>query len=332
MSRLFLSGWTGCFNGVGELCVILPFLPPSSDHVKSAATIALLNSLEFTKANFDITVSVVRAAPLTLRRFGAVQECRAVSLVPCRSCRLAPCHIVSCWSCAVPFVSRRSCCADRVLSDRCDAWRRVACGASLHHAGGVSCDAWRDVTCDIMLQVERHFIMQVVCEATQSTHSHVSVAALQCLVKIMSLYYQYMEHYMGPALFAVSPRAIPRSLLAPPPLYSLLIPPSSLPLSLPASLIPSPSLLSFLHSLLTSPSIPPSLAPSFPRSSPPRALSSDHDCGDGESDWRSCAAGNRVLVERLWRGSGLGDRVLRGTPAPPSVPLSLSPCKAVEIW
>lgn len=31
----------------------------------------------------------------------------------------------------------------------------------------------------------------------------VRVAALQNLVKIMSLYYQYMEAYMGPALFAV---------------------------------------------------------------------------------------------------------------------------------
>ena len=46
--------------------------------------------------------------------------------------------------------------------------------------------------------------MQVVCEATQSLDTQVRVAALQCLVKIMSLYYQYMEHYMGPALFAVS--------------------------------------------------------------------------------------------------------------------------------
>lgn len=44
---------------------------------------------------------------------------------------------------------------------------------------------------------------QVVCEATQSTNTQIKVAALQCLVKIMSLYYQYMEHYMGPALFAV---------------------------------------------------------------------------------------------------------------------------------
>ena len=45
--------------------------------------------------------------------------------------------------------------------------------------------------------------MQVVCEATQSLDTQVRVAALQCLVKIMSLYYQFMEHYMGPALFAV---------------------------------------------------------------------------------------------------------------------------------
>lgn len=40
----------------------------------------------------------------------------------------------------------------------------------------------------------------------------VRVAALQNLVKIMSLYYQYMETYMGPALFAVSTR-VPRTWL-----------------------------------------------------------------------------------------------------------------------
>lgn len=67
--------------------------------------------------------------------------------------------------------------------------------------------------------------MQVVCEATQSTNLKVTsldflrsrgktleillqiqVAALQNLVKILTLYYDYMEYYMGPALFAVSPR------------------------------------------------------------------------------------------------------------------------------
>jgi len=57
------------------------------------------------------------------------------------------------------------------------------------------------------VQAERHFIMQVLCEATQSSDMKVTVAALQNMVKIMSLYYQHMEMYMGPALFAVSPHA-----------------------------------------------------------------------------------------------------------------------------
>lgn len=55
---------------------------------------------------------------------------------------------------------------------------------------------------------ERHFIMQVVCEATQATDVQVKVAALQCLVRIMSLYYQHMETYMGPALFAITLEAM----------------------------------------------------------------------------------------------------------------------------
>ncbi|XP_017494617.1 PREDICTED: importin subunit beta-1-like, partial [Rhagoletis zephyria] len=55
---------------------------------------------------------------------------------------------------------------------------------------------------------ERHFIMQVVCEATQCSDIRVQVAALQCLVKIMSLYYVYMEQYMTVALFAITLQAI----------------------------------------------------------------------------------------------------------------------------
>ncbi|XP_038048921.1 importin subunit beta-1-like [Patiria miniata] len=57
-------------------------------------------------------------------------------------------------------------------------------------------------------EAERHYIMQVVCEATQCKDMQVEVAALQCLVKIMSLYYQYMEAYMGPALFAITVEAM----------------------------------------------------------------------------------------------------------------------------
>ncbi|KAM9660258.1 LOW QUALITY PROTEIN: importin subunit beta-1-like [Trichechus inunguis] len=55
---------------------------------------------------------------------------------------------------------------------------------------------------------ERHFIMQVVCEATQCPDTRVRAAALQNLVKIMSLYYQYRETYMGPALFAITIEAM----------------------------------------------------------------------------------------------------------------------------
>ncbi|KDR09654.1 hypothetical protein L798_00780 [Zootermopsis nevadensis] len=55
---------------------------------------------------------------------------------------------------------------------------------------------------------ERNYIMEVVCEATQSSDTQVRVAALQCLVKIMSLYYQYMETYMGQALFPITLEAM----------------------------------------------------------------------------------------------------------------------------
>lgn len=51
---------------------------------------------------------------------------------------------------------------------------------------------------------ERNYIMQVVCESTQSPNAQIRVAALQCLVKIMSLYYGYMEPYMKQALFAIT--------------------------------------------------------------------------------------------------------------------------------
>nr|CAD7425304.1 unnamed protein product [Timema monikensis] len=58
--------------------------------------------------------------------------------------------------------------------------------------------------CKELCSSERNFIMEVVCEATQSTDTQVRVAALQCLVKIMTLYYQYMETYMAQALFPIT--------------------------------------------------------------------------------------------------------------------------------
>ena len=45
--------------------------------------------------------------------------------------------------------------------------------------------------------------MQMVCEATQGHDSKLSISALQCLAKIMSLYYKHMQPYMERALFAV---------------------------------------------------------------------------------------------------------------------------------
>ncbi|KAJ8657351.1 hypothetical protein O0I10_006904 [Lichtheimia ornata] len=51
---------------------------------------------------------------------------------------------------------------------------------------------------------ERNFIMQVVCEATQSDSPEVQVAAFECLVRIMQLYYDKMQLYMEKALFGLT--------------------------------------------------------------------------------------------------------------------------------
>ncbi|TPX51644.1 hypothetical protein SeMB42_g00078 [Synchytrium endobioticum] len=51
---------------------------------------------------------------------------------------------------------------------------------------------------------ERNIIMQVVCEATQSPDANVQVAAFQCLVRIMGLYYDKMGPYMTRALFGLT--------------------------------------------------------------------------------------------------------------------------------
>ncbi|CAI4225736.1 unnamed protein product [Auanema sp. JU1783] len=54
---------------------------------------------------------------------------------------------------------------------------------------------------------ERHIIMQVICETTQVEDIQVKVAALQCLVRIMTLYYQLMETYMR-ALYPITVQAM----------------------------------------------------------------------------------------------------------------------------
>jgi len=51
---------------------------------------------------------------------------------------------------------------------------------------------------------ERNYIMQVICEATQSTESRIQAAAFGCLNRIMSLYYDKMKFYMEKALFGLT--------------------------------------------------------------------------------------------------------------------------------
>ncbi|KAJ2717299.1 karyopherin Kap95 [Coemansia spiralis] len=51
---------------------------------------------------------------------------------------------------------------------------------------------------------ERNVIMQTVCEATQSPDTNVQVAAFECLVRIMQLYYDKMRFYMEKALYGLT--------------------------------------------------------------------------------------------------------------------------------
>ncbi|SCU80573.1 LAMI_0B03004g1_1 [Lachancea mirantina] len=51
---------------------------------------------------------------------------------------------------------------------------------------------------------ERNYLMQVVCEATQTEDSDIQAAAFGCLCKIMSLYYFLMKPYMEQALYALT--------------------------------------------------------------------------------------------------------------------------------
>ncbi|CCM03217.1 uncharacterized protein FIBRA_05341 [Fibroporia radiculosa] len=51
---------------------------------------------------------------------------------------------------------------------------------------------------------ERNYIMQVVCEATQNSSGPVQIGAFECLVRIMTLYYDKMSFYMERALFGLT--------------------------------------------------------------------------------------------------------------------------------
>ena len=51
---------------------------------------------------------------------------------------------------------------------------------------------------------ERNYIMQVICEATQSGDGRVEAGAYGCLNRIMGLYYDKMRFYMEKALFGLT--------------------------------------------------------------------------------------------------------------------------------
>lgn len=51
---------------------------------------------------------------------------------------------------------------------------------------------------------ERNYIMQVICEATQSGDGRIEAGAYGCLNRIMGLYYDKMKFYMEKALFGLT--------------------------------------------------------------------------------------------------------------------------------
>ena len=51
---------------------------------------------------------------------------------------------------------------------------------------------------------ERNYIMQVICEATQSDDVRVQQGAFGCLNRIMAIYYDKMQFYMEKALFGLT--------------------------------------------------------------------------------------------------------------------------------
>lgn len=51
---------------------------------------------------------------------------------------------------------------------------------------------------------ERNYIMQVICEATQSGDNRIEASSYGCLNRIMGLYYDKMRFYMEKALFGLT--------------------------------------------------------------------------------------------------------------------------------
>ena len=65
-------------------------------------------------------------------------------------------------------------------------------------------DALEFVASNFDNEGERNYIMQVVCEATQSGDSRIEAGAFGCLNRIMQLYYEKMKFYMEKALYGLT--------------------------------------------------------------------------------------------------------------------------------
>lgn len=65
-------------------------------------------------------------------------------------------------------------------------------------------DATEPIKSNCENEGERNYIMQVVCEAKQSTDSRVQAAAFGCLNRVMGIYYDKMRFYMDKALFGLT--------------------------------------------------------------------------------------------------------------------------------
>ncbi|KAJ3130159.1 karyopherin beta [Nowakowskiella sp. JEL0407] len=64
------------------------------------------------------------------------------------------------------------------------------------------------IRANFQVEGERNYVMQIVCEATQSKDADVKESAFECLVKIIQYYYDQMELYMTQALVPLTFRAM----------------------------------------------------------------------------------------------------------------------------
>jgi importin subunit beta-1 len=90
--------------------------------------------------------------------------------------------------------------SNEILTAVCDGMRRKEPHIQLAAAHALY-NSLEFIGRNIENETERSFIMQVVCESTQTPEETVCVAAFECLVKLMQLYYDKMKAYMEKGLY-----------------------------------------------------------------------------------------------------------------------------------